>query len=288
VLNRSPGGAGALLRVIRDSFGFEVRLALELARVSRSTRFLSLALIGSPPGGEAVTRWRLAKIARRIRRVVRAHDIVAWRGRTLAVLMPDTDMSQALKAAQRLLNVATKLLAGPRGGSISVGVASTYREIEGAAESLLDAVEKAQQEAAPGTVKGSDRPGSRPRILVIDDDSVFSNALAETLSEMGWEGDPCSEPLDGLARVKDAAYSAVFVDLMMPGVSGVQIVRESIALYPRRPVVLMTGKDATSNDVLSLPFGSVMFVRKPISSADLSLALDMFRALLPGVALARR
>ena len=84
--------------------------------------------------------------------------------------------------------------------------------------------------------------------------------------------------------MRESNYSALFVDLVLPGMTGVDVLREALACAPRRPAVLMSGHDASHGDVLTaLTLGPVTFVQKPISKERLTSSLDLFRALLPGV-----
>jgi hypothetical protein len=54
--------------------------------------------------------------------------------------------------------------------------------------------------------------------------------------------------------------------------------------HPGRPAVLMSGQDVEPNAILeALSLGPVMFIRKPLSHADLDSALAMFRQLVPGI-----
>jgi DNA-binding response OmpR family regulator len=106
----------------------------------------------------------------------------------------------------------------------------------------------------------------RPRVLVVDDDLVFAQALADAISERGWEGHPCSVAEDARQRLASSSYSGLFIDLVLPGTSGVEILRHALALHPRRPAALMSGVDAQHDSVAqALELGPVVFVRKPLS-----------------------
>jgi DNA-binding response OmpR family regulator len=113
--------------------------------------------------------------------------------------------------------------------------------------------------------------------------------LAEAISERGWEGHPCTDVQDAHQRVVDGGYHALFVDLVLPGSSGIKLLRHAIAYHPRRPAVLMSGSDAQHEAIIeALELGPVVFIRKPISMTDLDSALQMFREMLPGAKRMRR
>jgi CheY-like chemotaxis protein len=276
-------------RPLLDSMAFRFRLEEEVARVRRAGGFLSLAVLrieaGPAPPPDAETR--LARVARRLRDSVRLHDVLAWHGSNLVLLMPETTASEAGRAGERLLSLVaeeTGLRTGDALPPDSAGVATAYGEVEGGGSALFAAAEDALREAAPGQVLRSRSLEGRPRILIVDDDLAFAQALADTISERGWEAHPCSEPADARQRVKDRGYSGLFIDMVLPGTSGAAILRDALAAHPRRPAILMSGHDANHDAVLeALGMGPVMFVSKPMSSADLDSALQMFRELVPGM-----
>lgn len=264
-----------------DRFALKARLDQEVARTRRHGGFISVAAVGfsqsvlTPDAHE-----RIAKLAERLRQSLRIEDIVGWRGwATIVILMPDNDTSQALTGAERFLSLCAQTDL-----EVAVGIATGYGEVEGGAYALLEAAEHALAEAKPGTIKTSDLLKGHPKVLVVDDDEMLANFLAQTISELGWEGNPCTDSRDALERVREASYSAIVVDLLMPGKSGIEILRESLARYPQRPCVLMSGMDARNDRVMeALGLGPVMFIRKPVSRKDLDTALRMFRSRLPGL-----
>lgn len=275
-------------RPILGALPFRYRLEEEVARVCRSGGFLSLALIQVEPRGPALpdAPSPLARVGERLRRVVRLQDVLAERAHRLALLMPDTTAREGARAAERLLGIVGKSDeargAGPE-PIASAGVATTFGEVEGGGAALLAAAEAALQEAAPGQIVRSRTLEGRPRLLVVDDDLTFAQTLAETISEREWEGHPCTDVADARRRVKDGSYSGFFIDVVLPSASGVEILKEAMAAS-RRPAVLMSGQDADHGAILdALSLGPVMFVRKPLSHADLDGALQMFRELIPGI-----
>lgn len=278
-------------RPILDGLAFRHRLDEEVARVCRSGGFLSIALIQveprEPASGDATSP--LAVLGERLRQVVRMQDILAERAGRLALLMPDTTSREGARAAERLLGLVDRMDEGRAQPLASAGIATTYADVEGGSAALLAAAEDALREAGPGQIVPSRALNGRPRILVVDDDLTFAEVLAEAISEREWEGHPCTDVADARRRVKEGSYSGLFIDIVLPSTSGVQILREALAAHPKRPAVLMSGQDANHDAVLdALSLGPVMFVRKPLTQGDLDGALHMFREMIPGVRRGRR
>lgn len=270
----------AELRPLLGSLAFVGRTAAEIARLRRKGSLLSLLLIDlkCPAPGESA----LENLAEGLRSRVRIQDILALRESSIALLMPDTSLKEATRAAERLLRGHAPTVDGLPCAP-SAGLAAMFGEAEGGREALVAAAEDALREAGPGQVVLSRAMEGRPRVLVVDDDLTFAQMLAESITDRGWEGHPCSDTEDARQRVLDGSYSALFIDVVLQGTSGVEILRQAIGAQPRRPTVLMSGFDANHEAILeALHLGPVTFVQKPISGADLDSALQMFRDLLPG------
>ena len=276
-------------RPVLDAEGFRLRLEEEVARVRRSGGFLSLALFKPVPDTTLAPAdaQPLARIGERLRRSVRLEDVLAERAQRIALLMPDTSAGEAARAAERLLAV----IDGRTDGSVaktpplaSAGVATAYGELEGGGTALVTAAEEALSEAAPGKFALSRTLQGRPRVLVVDDDLAFAEALAETISEGEWEAHPCTNVADARERAKDPSYSGFFVDVVLPGGSGISILQDAMTAHAGRPAVLMSGEDVDPGAILdALGLGPVMFIRKPMGPGELDAALAMFRQLVPGI-----
>ncbi len=192
--------------------------------------------------------------------------------------MPDTSATEATQLAYRLLQVGEG-----RGFSLSGGLATALGSVEGDGPALLAAAEEALDEALPGQVTSSSSLKGNPRVLVVDDDLAFAQALADSLTERGWEGHPCTSREDALQRVTDPDYCSVFVDLVLAGGTGIDVIRRAVACQPGRPVVLMSGYGVdrtTMKEVLAL--GPVLFMRKPLSVTELDSAIRTLRGRLTG------
>jgi CheY-like chemotaxis protein len=255
--------------------GFVWRMAEEVARTRRTGGFLSLMLIDvKPPPTD------LLRIAERLRGRARLHDVLALRDSDVALLMPETNATEATCAAERLLE---------RDSHESAGIATVFGEVEGGGDALLAAAEEALAEAAGGSIVRSRALSGRPRVLVVDDDVTFAQVLAETLSERGWDAYPCSNVEDARQRVLEGDYNGLFIDLMLPGSSGIEMLKRASAAQPMRPMALMSGSNVDPAAIqAALDHGPVTFIRKPMSSNDLDAALQMFRELLPGAPRRRR
>ena len=110
------------------------------------------------------------------------------------------------------------------------------------------------------------------RILVVEDNPEVGNFAAEALSEMGYQAILASDGKTALERLRDdrAKYDVVFSDVVMPGMSGVELSQELRRLYPDLPVILTSGYSSVLAQSGTHGFE---LLHKPYSVAELAKVL---------------
>src|SRR5215217_157119 len=117
------------------------------------------------------------------------------------------------------------------------------------------------------------------RILVVEDDRKVANFIQTGLEQEGYAVDLVD---DGAAAGDQAGvieYDAVVLDVMLPGRSGFQVLRDIRARKPSLPVLILTAKDSVEERVAGLDAGADDYMVKPFALSELSARL---RALLRG------
>ncbi|GGL33130.1 response regulator transcription factor [Phycicoccus endophyticus] len=106
------------------------------------------------------------------------------------------------------------------------------------------------------------------RILIVEDEESFSDPLSYLLSKEGYEVSVADNGNDALTEFDAAGADLVLLDLMLPGLSGVDVCR---ALRQRSnvPVIMLTAKDSEIDKVVGLELGADDYVTKPYSSREL-------------------
>jgi CheY-like chemotaxis protein len=103
------------------------------------------------------------------------------------------------------------------------------------------------------------------RILVVDDDPVVGKSFERVLSTKGYAVINCSNGKDALAKLQNEEYDAVFTDLKMSGMDGLEVAAKVKANQPWMPVVIVTGYATPEAEIKAASFGVHNFVQKPLS-----------------------
>ena len=105
-----------------------------------------------------------------------------------------------------------------------------------------------------------------PNILIVEDDININNLLCEVLRKAGYT---CEQAFSGteaklLLDIKEKAYTLVLLDLMLPGASGEEVLKE-IRKQGRLPVIVLTAKDSIDDKIGVLTDGADDYITKPFS-----------------------
>ena len=113
------------------------------------------------------------------------------------------------------------------------------------------------------------REGSRmTRVLVVEDEESFSDALSYMLRREGYEVEVAGTGHDALQSFERTGADLVLLDLMLPGLSGTEVCRE-LRTRSHVPIIMVTARDAEVDKVVGLELGADDYVTKPFSSREL-------------------
>jgi DNA-binding response OmpR family regulator len=111
------------------------------------------------------------------------------------------------------------------------------------------------------------------RILVVEDDRKVANFIQSGLSEEGYAVDVLYEGSHAGEQAHAFDYDAVVLDLMLPGRSGFQVLRDIRARKRELPILILTAKDTIDERVAGLDSGADDYMVKPFALAELSARL---------------
>jgi len=113
------------------------------------------------------------------------------------------------------------------------------------------------------------------RVLLVDDEEEFVSALSERLMLRGIEVDSALNGEEALARLVEKEFEVVILDVMMPGLSGLEVLRQIKSTHPDTQVILLTGHGSTREGIEGMRLGAFDYLIKPV---DIEEMLEKMKA----------
>lgn len=109
------------------------------------------------------------------------------------------------------------------------------------------------------------------RILIIEDEPGIALFLKDGLREESFAVDVANDGPSGLelATVNDGEYDLILLDWMLPGLSGIEVVRQLRKIGSQVPVIFLTARDTVQDTIFALEMGANDFIKKPFSFEEL-------------------
>jgi DNA-binding response OmpR family regulator len=102
-------------------------------------------------------------------------------------------------------------------------------------------------------------------ILIIDDEASLRQTMARILQRAGYEVTTASSGKDGLALVSEHPFDLLYLDIRMPDMSGLEILKTIHAKYPDLPIILFTAQPDVNSAVEALRRGATDYLLKPLN-----------------------
>ena len=131
---------------------------------------------------------------------------------------------------------------------------------------------------APATVEAPAAkagPSGRRRILVVDDESEIRAVLVEYLRGKGFEAFGAGDGQEALGRISEFRPQVVLLDVMMPGLSGVETLRRIKTLHLETAVIMVSGIEDAETARQTLALGAADYVTKPVDFQYLDSVLQV-------------
>ncbi len=107
------------------------------------------------------------------------------------------------------------------------------------------------------------------RLLLVDDDDEFRQDMAHYFERHGMEVEQCGDGIQALERIEQKAFDVMVLDLAMPGMSGLDVLKELKARNAECEVVVLSGEATIEAAVDAMKLGAREFLTKPISLKEL-------------------
>ena len=106
-------------------------------------------------------------------------------------------------------------------------------------------------------------------VLLVDDEEDFTATLAERLESRGLTVTTANNGEKGLALVETSAFDAIVLDMMMPGMDGIETLKRMLAKRPTLQIIMLTGEANLTQGIAAVKAGALDYVEKPIELDDL-------------------
>ena len=105
------------------------------------------------------------------------------------------------------------------------------------------------------------------RILVVDDEPMIVS-LSTILREKGWDVSEARSGTDGIDQLDRGRFDVILTDLVMPGESGIDLLRAAKEIHPAVEVILMTGYANADTAIEAMRNGAFHYIMKPLKTDE--------------------
>lgn len=107
------------------------------------------------------------------------------------------------------------------------------------------------------------------KVLLIEDEIRMAEAVSELLRQEGYEVEVCHDGISGLKAMQSRTCDLVILDVMLPGISGLEIAANVRELGILTPILMLTAKSEVDDKVLGLDSGADDYLTKPFETREL-------------------
>ena len=109
----------------------------------------------------------------------------------------------------------------------------------------------------------------RPRVLIVEDEPALAQGLADALQFQGYVCEIAGDGRKGLDRARRGSYDVMLLDIMLPEMSGFEVMKALREEGSRLPTIMLTAKGAEDDRVRGLELGADDYVTKPFAIREL-------------------
>jgi DNA-binding NtrC family response regulator len=111
------------------------------------------------------------------------------------------------------------------------------------------------------------------KILIVDDDAKIRSTIAKILNEKGFQTDTASSGKDAIEKATTEEFDIAILDLMMPEISGMDVLIELKKIKPKTKIIMITGFATIDNAVQAIKKGASDYITKPFKVEDLDATI---------------
>ena len=115
-------------------------------------------------------------------------------------------------------------------------------------------------------------------VLVVDDEKNIRLTLSEALRDLDLKVDTAAGGEEALSKLEASDYGLILLDIRMPGMDGMEVLRRARKMKPLVPVIMITAHGTVENAVGAMKLGAVDFIRKPFSASEIRALVQAVQA----------
>jgi DNA-binding NtrC family response regulator len=116
--------------------------------------------------------------------------------------------------------------------------------------------------------------------MIIDDEKSFTEELSEFLKKSGYECLEANSGKEGLEILKNQQIDLLVLDILLPGMNGLDILKEVKTIYPHMEVIIISGHGNMDTVITAMRLGALDYLRKPFRHSDIQIAIERTRKFL--------
>jgi DNA-binding NtrC family response regulator len=109
----------------------------------------------------------------------------------------------------------------------------------------------------------------KPRILIVDDEKEFTESMAERLTIRDYDVSTAFSGEEALEKIKGYNFDVVILDVKMPGIDGIETLREIKRIKPLTEVIMLTGNATVETAIKGMQLGALDYLMKPCDNEEL-------------------
>lgn len=114
----------------------------------------------------------------------------------------------------------------------------------------------------------------KPRVLIVDDEEKFADYLCKRLVNHEYNVETASSGEEAIEKIQKANYDVVILDILMPGIDGIEALRTIKKLKPLVEVIMLTGHASVESGVEGMKLGAYDYLMKPCETEELVAKID--------------
>ena len=112
-----------------------------------------------------------------------------------------------------------------------------------------------------------------PRVLAVDDEEVVCDSIRRVLAEEGYDVSTTTSPRQGLELIGKETFDLLLLDIKMPDIDGIELLRATRGVSPETEVIIITGYATIETAVEAIKIGAFDYMEKPVSTPQLLVAV---------------